>query len=262
MNRTCFVKGCGNKAIVKGMCSKHYQRARKRGEVGSGKICKIEGCNNFVFSRGYCHKHYRIAQREGEIKTGNKCKVEDCNGLVYKDGYCRKHFNQIQRYGKVWYDRNDPNKFIEYNDCYGIILRNCNQEFVGEAYIDKSDYYEISKYKWSLDSVGYPVTSHVRLHKMLYPNYNEIDHKNQNKLDNRRNNLRQTTRSHNCYNHGLRKDNSSGVTGVYKQRSNSWNVQITKNGVTFNLGNYRNFRKAMTARRRAERRFFGEFSLK
>ena len=75
----------------------------------------------------------------------------------------------------------------------------------------------------------------------------EIDHIDLNKLNNQLSNLRIVTRSQNQRNRKLRKDNTSGVTGVHKS-GNGWSVQICGNFI----GKYRTFQKACEVRRRQE----------
>lgn len=65
----------------------------------------------------------------------------------------------------------------------------------------------------------------------------DIDHKNQNKLDNRIENLRPATRSENCQNKGLRKNNSSGYTGVhFDKHANKYKANIKGNSKNIHLG--------------------------
>ena len=58
----------------------------------------------------------------------------------------------------------------------------------------------------------------------------------------------------------IAKNNTSGVRGVYwdKKRQN-WVAQITFKGKTLYLGSFANIGEAATARKRAEKRYFGEF---
>lgn len=85
----------------------------------------------------------------------------------------------------------------------------------------------------------------------------EIDHINHILDDNRGVNLRKVSRLQNNQNASRRKDNSSGVTGVYWNRKNQrWTAQIVVAGVYNFLGNHPNLFDAICARKSAEI-FFG-----
>jgi hypothetical protein len=67
----------------------------------------------------------------------------------------------------------------------------------------------------------------------------EIDHKNGDSLDNRRNNLRFVTASENCCNKKRMITNISGYKGVrFHKEAQKWESRITKNYKTYNLGLY------------------------
>ncbi|MDA3939626.1 MAG: hypothetical protein PF693_09985 [Spirochaetia bacterium] len=73
--RTCKVEGCFNTEQAKGLCSKHYYRFSKYGNVYKYRKpimgCKIEGCNNKHRGKGYCNKHYSLYKKYGKrIKLG------------------------------------------------------------------------------------------------------------------------------------------------------------------------------------------------
>ena len=58
----CSVDGCDRAARSKGLCNRHYEAARGRGE------CSEDGCNRTAKTRGMCSKHYQrwlAAQRRG-----------------------------------------------------------------------------------------------------------------------------------------------------------------------------------------------------
>ena len=57
---------------------------------------------------------------------------------------------------------------------------------------------------------------------------------------------------------GLRKDNTSGYTGVMAYRG-KWKAQITFKKKTYNLGVFEHIEDAARVRRQAEERIFGEF---
>jgi hypothetical protein len=63
----CSVEGCTTKAYCKGLCFKHYQRARRHdGDTSDTPritICTMEGCGGKVSAKGLCRKHYQRARR-------------------------------------------------------------------------------------------------------------------------------------------------------------------------------------------------------
>lgn len=81
----------------------------------------------------------------------------------------------------------------------------------------------------------------------------EIDHKDRNKGNNAIGNLRKVTRTENNMNHPLRKDNTSGTTGVqWYEQYNKWMVNIRKNNKKYFLGYFENIEDAILARKTAE----------
>lgn len=99
------------------------------------------------------------------------------------------------------------------------------------------------------------------VHGLLIKSDSDIDHKNGNKLDNRRSNLRKCCRSENIINTGLRSDNTSGYTGVgWDRRSSKYRARINVKGKEVCLGMYAAIEDAVAARRAAELKYYGEFS--
>lgn len=84
----------------------------------------------------------------------------------------------------------------------------------------------------------------------------EIDHINHVLDDNRGVNLRKVTRSQNNRNASRRKDNTSGITGVYWCKPvGKWRAQIFFNKKYIMLGAYHSLFDAVCARKSAEIRF-------
>ena len=84
----------------------------------------------------------------------------------------------------------------------------------------------------------------------------EIDHQDQNGLNNRISNLRAVTRAGNAQNQPKHSRNKSGVTGVSWNRAcRKWRAAIRVCGVQDYLGQFDTLAEAAHARKRAERRY-------
>ena len=89
----------------------------------------------------------------------------------------------------------------------------------------------------------------------------KVDHKNRNKLDNRKSNLRLSTDTESVRNRGLSHRNKSGILGVFMPKNRRmWESRITVNKKVLFLGNYENFEDAVIERLKAEKMYFGDFS--
>lgn len=82
--------------------------------------------------------------------------------------------------------------------------------------------------------------------------YDYCDHKNGNTLDNRNENLRQTTYAMNMQNKKVYKNNKSGCHGVRQNNRSKWVAGIRKDNNEYNLGVYENKEDAILARIKAE----------
>jgi hypothetical protein len=122
------------------------------------------------------------------------------------------------------------------------------------AIVDSEDYERLSRLKWRLSAYGYAVTSlprekgsrrqkEVKMHRLIMglsaSDSLVVDHKDTDKLNNRRSNLRACERSKNTLNVGLRTDNRSGFKGVtLKWSTGRWGARIKLDGKTKHLGHY------------------------
>ena len=83
-----------------------------------------------------------------------------------------------------------------------------------------------------------------------------IDHINHDSKDNRWVNLRSVTHQENMMNTSIRKDNSSGVTGVYwNKKSNKWRAVIQHEKKKIYLGEFNDKDMAIKHRRLAEKKY-------
>jgi hypothetical protein len=89
----------------------------------------------------------------------------------------------------------------------------------------------------------------------------EVDHKDGNGLDCRRENLRIATGAENTRNQRRRRDNTSGFKGVvWAKRKRYWRAEIHANGKRRSLGCYKRPDDAARAYDAAARGFFGVFA--
>ena len=89
-----------------------------------------------------------------------------------------------------------------------------------------------------------------------------IDHVNRVRSDNRWSNLRLADPSQNGMNSGIRSDNSTGVTGVYRHSPDNdwWQAKVCLGGKTRHVGTFRTKEEATAARVAAANEFYGAFS--
>lgn len=163
---------------------------------------------------------------------------------------------------------NGCKKYNKYNlnNKFGTgIPSNCD----GEFYFDLDDYDKIKEYCWYKDfSTGYmktktPDNKWIYLHRFITDNqFKIVDHINRNKLDNRKENLREATKKQNILNRdGVVVTNTSGITGVYfNSKRNKWQTQICVNNKNTYLGIFTDKDDAIKCRLKAEAKYFKEFA--
>lgn len=168
--------------------------------------------------------------------------------------------------------RDGKKKYNSYNLTdyeYGVGYCDNGTSFI----FDKEDYGKIKNYSWWYDgryvvshSLKYDnfMTNTIRMHRIvldldIYDNC-EVDHINLIRYDNRKKNLRKCSRIENSRNKDLSYLSQCGTTGVRKTNSGKWNSSIKCNYKNHNLGNYENFEDAVSARKLAQEKYFGDFA--
>jgi len=139
------------------------------------------------------------------------------------------------------------------------------------AIVDDDDYEYLSKNNWYF-SGGYAkkATSRksgkhtiVRMHRVIMdaPIGVDVDHRDGDKLNNRKENLRLCNRSQNLANKKLGAKNTSGYKGVtWFKRDKKWRAQIKHNRKAIHIGYYDNLEAAAKAYDEKAREFFGEYA--
>lgn len=141
----------------------------------------------------------------------------------------------------------------------------------GIALVDNEDYEWLNQYKWSLDAYGYAITN-VRINKqrkskkmhrliMNEPIGFEIDHTDQNGLNNQKDNLRISTHSQNNMNRLKRNGCSSKYKGVHFKKSiDKWAANIGFNKKQIYLGYFNNEIDAANAYNKKAKELHGKYA--
>ena len=145
-----------------------------------------------------------------------------------------------------------------------------------EAIVSDRDYAYLRQWNWcygknSKNSEGYakraaprPRKATIKMHKIVAARMNltgEIDHRNGDKLDNRRCNLRGATGSQNRANRGAQRNNTSGFKGVcWSNWAEKWVVNIQVKGKQKHVGYFEDKHSAARAYNRAALKHYGQFA--
>ena len=143
------------------------------------------------------------------------------------------------------------------------------------ALVDNEDYEWLSQWSWYFAKhchQGYaqrsnwrkaPIIMHRAILEYYYPNkkYFVTDHKNGNKLDNRKINIRLCTPSQNSFNRGKSESNTSGYKGIFwSKRNKSWQVRISVNNKRIFVGYFKEKIEAALAYNKAASQYHKEFA--
>lgn len=139
-----------------------------------------------------------------------------------------------------------------------------------QAVVDDEDYEYLNQWKWHY-SHGYAVRAEIvnnkqikiYLHRFILGNpvKSEVDHINNNKLDDRKSNLRKASRTQNTTNKTLQSNNTSGYKGVsFDKHSNKWHSYIRTDGYRINLGRFENIKDAAIEYDKKAKELFGEYA--
>ncbi len=143
------------------------------------------------------------------------------------------------------------------------------------AIVDDADYEWLSAFSWSVvgpsDGTRLYARCKIRrngqrksvmMHRLIMGEpQSEVDHRDGNKLNNQRSNLRLATHWQNGWNRKVQKNNSSGLKGAFFHKSaKRWHSTITVNKKTFRLGWFPSAEEAHNAYVQAAKVLHGEFA--
>jgi hypothetical protein len=181
----------------------------------TNRTCDIPGCGRKHCANGLCRMHNLRRYRSGDEK------------LLLSVGY-----KSAPRQGKT--------VVVEGVECWAIPTTK-GREFI----VDVCDKPIVEGYRWH-DSHGYAVrmeggkTIWVQNEIMPPSPGMEIDHKNRNRLDNRRCNLREATHQDNTFNNSIRQNKTSKYRGVcWNKRKQRWMATIRDERKNFCIGYFK-----------------------
>ena len=140
------------------------------------------------------------------------------------------------------------------------------------AIVGPRDYKYLMQWKWyylngyAIRNGPQPKRRPIRMHRVIlermgFKDFEDSDHVNKDKLDNRRCNLRPATRSQNNCNRSRRSHNTSGYLGVnWHKLTKKWRAYIAIGKKHKHLGLYKTKEKAARAYNDAAKKHYGEFA--
>ena len=196
-----------------------------------------------------CEQHTQIKVVGVKIKNGYKLSC----GCYTKE----RIYNANKKYNVFSEKLHDA-----YGEYYIGYTSNTNREF----YIDAEDYENVKNYCWTetVNNGLHRLVSTVNGKRVLmhqFLGFKYYDHIDRNALNNRKINLRQCLQKENCRNSSKRKDNTSGIIGVYWRKDRQkWVANIICDNKYYGLGSFIDKEDAIRARLKAEKEYFGEFA--
>ncbi len=193
-----------------------------------------------------CEEHNMIEVIGKSIRNGN---TKSCGCLEHES----KCMSKNKKYNK--YDLSGE---------YGVGYTENGDEF----WFDIEDYNLIKDYCWHIHhgyvearEDDYAISMHRLVLGLDKDDNRKVDHIKHNKFDNRKKYLRICEHIDNCKNKVLSKNNASGYKGVvWHSRDSIWEAYITVNKNKIYLGRFSNKLEAVKARKRAEEKYFKDFS--
>lgn len=187
------------------------------------------------------------------------CTVQDCENKFFCKGYCTKHYAQIRTRGEIFSDRH--NLYYE-EDSVGFVPIK-DGRFVK---IDKCDWELVSKTHWSANSWDYAAGNVgnkkvMTMHRFIIgaKKGEIVDHINNDKLDNRKTNLRICTNMQNSWNKPAR--NGKKLKGVHFNKINKkYIAYISADGKRHYLGSFKSAAEASLAYNNAALDLHGNFA--
>ena len=227
---------------------------------GDGRLLVLEQAEDYIRPSSGRHE----AMYHVRCSCGNEFDVLAYSLISGNTTSCGCYYKAMRgEYGK----KNKKYNSYVIRDNYVIFYTQKNEPFL----VSIEDFGKVKDICWHRTKYGYFMghfnNKLIFLHRLITdcPDDMVVDHKEGSDYlyDNRRSNLRIVTPAENAMNMRLRKDNTSGVTGVaWSEANQKWIVQICVDGKMVYLGYYVDFNEAVAVREAAEDKYFGKHSFK
>lgn len=140
------------------------------------------------------------------------------------------------------------------------------------AIVDEADFARVAEYQWYAHREGRTFYAYanirrsdgsrtiIKMHRLLHPEWTEVDHCDGNGANNTQVNMRRATHSENLRNSRKQQGTSSSFKGVYlDKRRSKWHARITLSGGRHaDLGHHASEEEAARAYDKAAVELFGE----
>lgn len=243
------------------ICGAEYQP-----NTGSQRFCPKCGKERDKERKQKWYKeHYPDAKPK--VKTTTPCCV--CGGPFAgwfdSKPYCNKHWLRLYNNGTT---EKLPRKRTSLFEVDGDVLKITTAK--GEVVLaDAEDLDLLKDHSWCVSLQGYAVSNIgggrvVKIDHLVLGldkcKGKIIDHKNHNKLDNRKCNLRFATVADNVRNASKVKGSANPYVGIRLTKANKYCVRIGYDYKEHYVGTYNTLEEAIAARKQAELKYHGEFA--
>ena len=207
------------------------------------------------------------------MKVRRSCSVENCSRNHYARGLCNPHYQRWHKHGRPLGSRSIRNK-IRISSCADImqVISYNPKSGVFKWKVDGSDSKSGEEAGTILKSKGDRFYRVIRISGKSYYAHrlaffmmrgewpeNQVDHRDNDGLNNKWNNLRIATPSKNQANSRMQVNNTTGFKGVSRKRKR-FVASIAVDGKQRHLGTFDTAEEAHIAYRDASEKYHGEFS--
>lgn len=158
-----------------------------------------------------------------------------------------------------------PNDVIRRDGYCELVLRDKTGAEVGRAKVGEEDLTRVAPFSWCLDHEGYARNTRAggRMHRLILgaARGQLIDHESEDKLDNRRTNIRFASQSQNIHHRARKANNKSGaIEVIWRSHLGKWQAFIGADRKRYHVGYFNVFDDAIAARDRRAIELFGDYA--